>query len=88
METIDRSGFLESEPHQDTVVRQLEISGEAGRQLSDAFRDDHSSISWHAVIGMRNRLVHDYLGVDLDVVRDVVHHDLPEPKREVRQPPK
>jgi uncharacterized protein with HEPN domain len=32
-------------------------------------------------------LVHDYLGVDLDIVRDVVHHDLPEPKREVRQPP-
>ena len=79
-------GFWKANSIRTTVVRQLEISGEAGRQLSDAFRDDHSSISWHAVIGMRNRLVHDYFGVDLDVVRDVVHHDLPKPKREVRQP--
>lgn len=85
VESLDRSAFVESELHQDAVMRQLEIIGEASRQLSESFRDNHSSIPWHAIIGMRNRVAHDYLGVDLDVVWDVVNHDLPELRRDVRR---
>lgn len=85
VETVDRSEFAESNLHQDAVIRQLEIIGEASRQLSDSFRRTHSSIPWHAIIGMRNRMAHDYLGVDLDVVWDVVCHDLPKLKRDVHR---
>lgn len=82
---LDRTAFAESQLHQDAVIRQLEIIGEACRQLSDGFRDAHAYISWAALIGMRNRMAHDYLDVDLDVVWELVHHDLPELKQKIRR---
>ena len=70
---------------QDAVVRQLEIIGEASRQLSDDFREQHDDVPWRAIIGMRNRIAHDYLNIDLDVVCGVVQHDLPDLKRRVHE---
>lgn len=81
---IDRSDFMGDSMRQDAVVRPLEIVGEASRQLSESFREEHDAIPWHAIIGMRNRIAHDYLDVDLEVVWDVVRHDLPDLKQEVR----
>lgn len=53
---IDRSDFMGDSMRQDAVVRQLEIVGEASRQLSESFREEHDAIPWHAIIGMRNRI--------------------------------
>lgn len=69
----------------DAVIRQLEIIGEASRHLSDDFQQEHSEIPWHAIIGMRNRIAHDYLNIDLKVVWEAVHHDLPTLKQFVEQ---
>jgi uncharacterized protein with HEPN domain len=80
---VDRSKFTNDEMRQDAVIRQLEIIEEASRQLSASFRESHPSIPWHAIIGMRNRMAHDYLSVDLDVVWDVVRHDLPGLKKKI-----
>jgi len=52
--------FLESELVQDAVVRQLDIIGEAARNLSDDLRQAHSQIPWSQIVGMRNRLIHAY----------------------------
>jgi len=84
-EEVQRSEFMDHEMRQDAVIRQLEIIGEASRQLSESFRNEHTSIPWHAIIGMRNRMAHDYLGVDLDVVWDVIQHDLPELREKVHR---
>jgi uncharacterized protein with HEPN domain len=60
------------------IVRALEIIGEAAARLADATRDDHPEIPWTNMIGMRNRLVHGYFDVDLDVVwRTVEGHLAP-----------
>lgn len=75
---IDRTAFDEELMVQDAVIRQLEIIGEASRQLSDDFQEQYDRIPWHAIIGMRNRIAHDYLSIDLDVVWEVIQHDLPE----------
>lgn len=53
-----RGGFFESELVQDAVVGQLEIIGEAGRNVSDDFRKAHAQVPWTEIVGMRNRLVH------------------------------
>jgi uncharacterized protein with HEPN domain len=84
VEGVDRSGFMSDSMRQDAVTRQLEIVGEASRQLSESFRKEHDAIPWHAIIGMRNRIAHDYLNVDLEVIWDVVRHDLPGLKQQVR----
>ncbi len=69
--------FSQDEKTIDAVVRNLEIIGEAARQLPEAFRDAHREIEWHKVVGLRNRIVHEYFGVDLEIVWQILHHDLP-----------
>lgn len=81
---IERATFDANPMLQDAVVRQLEIVGEASRQLTDSFRDRHDDIPWRAIIGMRNRIAHDYLNIDLDIVWEVVQRDLPELSRQIR----
>ena len=61
---------------QDGVVRQLEIIGEASRMVSETTRKDHPDIPWYEIAGMRNRLIHEYFGVDLAVVWKTVTEDL------------
>ncbi len=58
--SYDHKAFLEDRKTQDAVVRQLEIIGEASRQLSDEFKRSMPRIPWHAIIGTRNRIAHDY----------------------------
>jgi len=62
---------------QDATVRQIEIVGEASRQLSESFRRRVSDVPWRAIIGMRNRIAHDYLNIDLDIIWEVVKSDVP-----------
>jgi uncharacterized protein with HEPN domain len=73
----DKDRFLADERTIDAVVRNLEIVGEAVRQISDAFKQDHVTIPWHQMAGLRNRIVHDYFGLDLDIIWHVVSNDLP-----------
>jgi uncharacterized protein with HEPN domain len=69
--------FMSNRMLQDAVVRQLEIIGEATRNLSDDFRGRNRSIPWSQIIGMRNRIAHDYLNVDMEIVWDIISQDLP-----------
>lgn len=55
-------------------VRSLEIIGEAAKKVPSDFRTQHPNVEWSAMAGMRDRLIHDYLGVDYDLVWDVVRH--------------
>ena len=59
------------------MVRLLEVVGEAAAQVSPPLRDRHPEISWRGLVGMRNRLIHAYQRVDLDIVWDVVSLELP-----------
>ena len=73
----NKDRFLADERTIDAVVRNLEIVGEAVRHLSDTFKQDHEKIPWHQMAGLRNRIVHDYFGVDLDIIWHVLANDLP-----------
>ena len=59
------------------LIHLIQIIGEAGRQVSREFSDRHPEIPWADIIGMRHKVVHDYLGVDEDIVWQVVTEDLP-----------
>lgn len=74
---VRRDAFEADRMRQDAVVRQLEIIGEACRRVSPGFRATHEAVPWRAIIGMRNRIAHDYLGIDLDVIWETVQHDVP-----------
>ena len=55
----------------------IQILGEAANRVSQAFREAHPEVPWSEIIGMRHKIVHDYLGVDYDIVWAVVSEDLP-----------
>jgi uncharacterized protein with HEPN domain len=69
--------FLRETMRQDAIIRKLEVIGEAVKQLSDNTRDSRPHIPWRRVAGMRDRLIHQYFGVDLDLVWNVVRLELP-----------
>ena len=69
--------FLTDDKGQDAVIRNLEIIGEAVKNISKAFREKHSDIPWKQIAGMRDEMIHEYFGVDLDIVWNVVVKDLP-----------
>jgi uncharacterized protein with HEPN domain len=77
--------FLQERLLQDGVVRQLEIIGEASRNLSADFRDQHPEISWRQIIGLRNRVVHAYFELNLTIIWEVVENDLPVLKQGLEQ---
>lgn len=62
---------------QDAVIRNLEIVGEAAKRVPDSIRDQAPGVPWREMAGMRDKLAHDYLGVDLNLVWDVVASELP-----------
>ena len=74
---LDWDGFQRSALHQDAIVRRLAVIGEAARRMSQTTRDAHPEVPWSQIIGMRHRLIHDYVRVDLPTVWDVVQNDLP-----------
>ena len=69
--------FEKSELHQNAVMRPLEIIGEAAGRLSQQTREAHPDIPWDQMIGMRNRLIHEYFRVSLTTVWETVQDDLP-----------
>jgi uncharacterized protein with HEPN domain len=61
----------------DAVIRNFEIIGEAANRLSEDFKDEHSNIDWHRIRGFRNRIVHDYFGIDYSIVWEIKELFLP-----------
>ena len=61
----------------DAVIRNFEIIGEAANRLPEEFKDKHSNIDWHRIRGFRNRIVHDYFGIDYSIVWEIKESFLP-----------
>ena len=60
--------FVSNELVIDGVIRNFEIIGEAANRLTDDFKDQYQDIDWHRIRGFRNRIVHDYVGIDFEIV--------------------
>ncbi|MBF0539576.1 MAG: DUF86 domain-containing protein [Nitrospirae bacterium] len=74
---VDYETFKSNRMLQDAVVRQLEIVGEASKNISMEIRSKHSVIAWRDLVGMRDKLIHHYFGIDLSVVWKTVKQDIP-----------
>jgi len=74
---LDEVSFLADEKTIDAVVRNLEIIGEAAKRLPAQFRAAHPAIPWPKIAGLRNRIVHDYAGIDLKLVWYILRTAIP-----------
>ncbi len=82
---LSKTEFLEDEKTIDAVVRNLEVIGEAANRLPDSFRVNNNAIEWRKIIGLRNRIVHEYFGIDTEIVWQIVQVDLPELKSKLQK---
>lgn len=83
LQGVNETAFMNNYLVQDGVIRQLEIIGEATKRLSDQVRQSHHPIPWDDIAGMRDKLIHDYFGVDIDKVWLTALGDLPALKKAV-----
>jgi uncharacterized protein with HEPN domain len=77
--------FLADETLKRAVVRSLEIIGEASKKISADFKIKFSSIQWRNMAGMRDRLIHDYMGINYSIVWDVVKNKIPELHQQITE---
>ena len=78
-----KDAFLASRLHQDAVLRNLHTMTETTQRLSADLKSSHPEVDWATLAAFRNVLVHDYLGIDIELVWTVVTHDVPEFKGKV-----
>ena len=78
-----RKAFFEDSMVQDAVIRNLEVIGEAVRGLPPELKHRHPEIPWRSITALRNVLIHEYFGVDLEIVWRVVQRRIPTLKRHV-----
>ncbi|MFZ1700659.1 MAG: DUF86 domain-containing protein [Pyrinomonadaceae bacterium] len=75
---MDEISFLQNETAKRAFVRSLEVIGEAVKQIPDDVRSKYPEIQWKSIAGMRDKLIHEYFGVDHDIVWDAATNKTPE----------
>jgi uncharacterized protein with HEPN domain len=80
---LDHKRFMYSSLVQDGVIRQFEIIGEATKNLTSTFKEGYPEMPWKDIAGMRNKLIHQYFGVDIAALWDTVVQDLPDFKIQI-----
>lgn len=77
MNDVSYDEFVQDEKLTRAVVRSLEIIGEAAKKISNDFKATYPNVEWKSMAGMRDRLIHNYFGVDYEMVFRTVKNDLP-----------
>jgi uncharacterized protein with HEPN domain len=77
VEGVDYDDFCSNDEKVLAVLRALEVIGEAARHIPRSVRALSAELAWEDVVGMRDKLIHDYMGVDLEVVWRTLQEDLP-----------
>lgn len=81
----DRDGFLRDQKTSDAVVRNFEVIGEAASRIPATTAERYPAVEWRKIAGLRNRIVHEYFGVDLEIVWEIIQNDLADLRLRLRQ---
>lgn len=79
----DHKNFLQNRMLQAACIRQLEIIGEATNHISKEIKQNFSDIEWREITSLRNLLIHEYFGIDLNIVWEIISTDIPKLKMQI-----
>lgn len=82
---VGQDEFVKGTHWHDATIRELEIIGEATKRISETLRNQHTDIPWRRIAGLRDVLIHDYMGVDLTAVWEITQQHLPELKINIQK---
>ena len=74
---VTYSQFERSDLHQNAIIKVVEIVGEAASRVSEVTKEAHPEVPWQEIVGLRNRIVHAYFEIDLELIWQIVHEDVP-----------
>ena len=80
---LTKEKLISSRLKQSALVREIEIIGEAVKNISNSLKEKYKEISWKEIIGTRDKMIHHYFGVDLDIVLGIIKYDIPILKKQV-----
>ena len=85
MEKVSEESFRTNEEKQSAVIRQIEIIGEATKNLPESFRKKYKDVSWADIAKTRDKMIHHYFGVDLDIVWEIIKEEIPKLKKQIKK---
>ena len=80
---LDKDKFSKNNLRQSAIIRQLEIIGEAVKNIPDNFREEHPEVPWKKIAGLRDIIIHTYFNIDLDVTWNIIKKDIPDLKEKI-----
>ena len=85
IEDLEFNDFRKDRKTIDAVVRNFEIIGEASKYIPDYIKGKHTDVDWIGIVGLRNRIVHEYFVISIEIVWNIVKQELPKLKKPMKQ---
>lgn len=82
---LSRKDFENNRDILDATIRRIEVIGEAAKNLSSEFINKYRNIEWKKIIGMRDKIIHHYFGVDVEIIWKTIKEDIPILKKNIRE---
>ena len=80
---ISQQELISNRLKRSAIVREIEIIGEAAKNISEGIRGKYKEVNWKGIVGARDKMIHHYFGVDLDIVWGIITNDLPVLKKQI-----
>ena len=80
---LNREELTSNRLKQSAIIREIEIIGEAVKNISESLKNKHPEIEWKEIVGTRDKMIHHYFGVDLNIVWDIIKINLPDLKEKI-----